>query len=129
MVPAGNVHLLEHLGHHQSQGCSVDALAAWIVGDTDDFGLVRIVDVQGEIVSREHPVEGFGSETVERDSGRCNLALQLLEGLVLDGIHEGIALDLQLRVLLEDLEDIAVILAHQLDQVREGAVSAPFVNL
>lgn len=128
MLPARDIDDLEELGHKHRERRSIDRLPAWIVTYTDNLGLIRVVDIQGEIVPRKCPVQCFGSEAVERHAGGGNLALQLLEGLVLDGIGKGVALHLQLVELLHHSEDFPVILSHQLNQMREGAVFAVLVD-
>ena len=129
MALSRDIDNFEELGHQHGQRGPIYTLAAGIVTHADNLGFLRIVDIQREIVPGERPVKGFGSETVQRDTSRCNLSLQLLQRLVADGIGKGIALDFQLFVFAEDCEHIPVILAHQLNQVRKGAVDAAFVNL
>ena len=129
MAFPGHIDNLEKLAHQHCQRSSIHALAPGIVAHTDDFWLVRVVDIQREIIPRKRPVEGFRGKSVQRNAGRSYLALQLFERLVLDGIGKGVALDFQLVELLQNLKYRAVILPHEFNQMREGAVAATVVNL
>ena len=90
--------------------------------------MLGVVNLKVEIVPGERPVQRLGCKAVERDAGRCNLALQLLEGLVGNGVLEGIPLDVQFLVFLHQQEDVLVVLPHQLNQMRERTVAAALID-
>ena len=90
--------------------------------------MLRVVDLQGEIVPGERPVQGFGDKAVEWHTGRCNLALQLLEGPVRYGVLKSVALHVQFRIALHNQQHVLVVLPHQLDEVRKCAILAALVD-
>ena len=128
VLPAGDIDDLEQLAHQHGQRGAIDRLAPGIVAYADNLGLLRVIDVQREIVPGKRPVQGFGGKAVERHASRCNLPLELFERLVLDGIGKCVPLHLQLVEILHHVEHLTVILPHQLNQMREGAVDAAFID-
>ena len=119
---------LHDAGVVQSQRRPVDALTVGIVADYQHFRLFGIVDVEGEIVRRHHPVESRGNHAGKRDLGTGNLPLQLLHRRGFPCVHEGRKVVLQLRVRGEDGENVGVLAVQELDGMGKGAILAVLVD-
>ena len=112
----------------QSQRRPVDALTVGVVTDYEHLRLFGIVDVEGEIVRRHHPVERRGDHAGKRYLGTGYLPLQLLHRRGFPCVHEGRKVVLQLRVRGEDGENVGVLAVQELDGMGEGAILAVLVD-
>ena len=119
---------LHDAGVVQSQRRPINALTVGIVTDYQHFRLFGIVDVEGEIVRRHHPVERRGNHAGKRDFRRSYLPLQLLHRRGFPCVHEGRKVVLQLRVRGEDGENVGVLAVQELDGMGEGAIPAVLVD-
>ena len=119
---------LHDAGVVQSQRRPVDALTVGIVTDYEHFRLFGIVDVEGEIVRRHHPIESRGNHAGKRYLGTGNLPLQLLHRRGFPCVHEGRKVVLQLRVRGEDGENVGVLAVQELNGMGEGAILAVLVD-
>ena len=119
---------LHDAGVVQSQRRPVDALTVRIVADYEHLRLFGIVDVEGEIVRRHHPVERRGNHAGKRDLGTGNLPLQLLHRRGFPCVHKGRKVVLQLRVRGEDGENVGVLAVQELDGMGKGAILAVLVD-
>ena len=119
---------LHDTGVVQSQRRPVDALTVGIIADYEHFRLFGIVDVEGEIVRRHHPVERRGDHAGKRYLGTGNLPLQLLHRRGLPCVHEGRKVVLQLRVRGQDGENVGVLAVQELNGMGKGAIPAVLVD-
>lgn len=119
---------LDNAGVVQSQSRPVDALTVGIVADYQHFRLFGIVDVEGEIVRRHHPVESRGDHAGKRYLGTGNLPLQLLHRRAFPCVHEGRKVVLKLRVRGQDGENVGILAVQELDGMGEGAILAVLVD-
>ena len=119
---------LHDTGVVQSQRRPVNALPVGIVADYQHFRFFGIVDVEGEIVRRHHPVERRGNHAGKRYLGTGNLPLQLLHRRGFPCVHEGRKVILQLRVRGEDGENVGVLAVQELDGMGKGAILAVLVD-
>ena len=119
---------LHDAGVVQSQRRPVDALTVGIVTDYKHFRFFGIVDVEGEIVRRHHPVERRGNHAGKRYLGTGNLPLQLLHRRAFPCVHEGRKVVLKLRVRGQDGENVGILAVQELDGMGEGAILAVLVD-
>ena len=120
--------IFDNAGVVQSQSRPVDALTVGIVADYQHFRLFGIVDVEGEIVRRHHPVESRGDHAGKRYLGTGNLPLQLLHRRAFPCVHEGRKVVLKLRVRGQDGENVGILAVQELDGMGEGAILAVLVD-
>ena len=73
----------------ESESRRVNILAVRVVAYAKYLGLVGIIDVEGEVIARHHPVELGRDHARERYLGRGDLALQLVLRPAFPCIHEG----------------------------------------
>ena len=119
---------LEHPGGIQSDAGTVDDLPVRIIADTEYLRILRIIDVQIEVVSCEDPVEVSGSELGQRDSRAGDHTLKLVVGTGFKGICEGGYLGLHIRIGDKHGDDLPVVLVKELDGMRERTVSAVLMS-
>ena len=96
--------------------------------DYQHFRLFGIVDVEGEIVRRHHPIESRGNHAGKRYLGTGNLPLQLLHRRGFPCVHKGRKVVLQLRIRGEDRENVGVLAVQELDGMGKGAILAVLVD-
>ena len=59
----------------KSKCCRVDVLSVGVVAHDEDLGLMRVIDVEGEVIASHYPVECWGYHTREWDLCRGDLSL------------------------------------------------------
>ena len=85
-----------------------DLLLFGVVGDNKVAGTVSVGNLQVEVVAGEHPVSLWGNKTGGIDTERTHHTLKLVVGLVLVGTLERCHEGHDLRVLHENVKDLAV---------------------
>ena len=122
------VHHLDDTGVVQPQGRRIDVLPVRVVAYAQYLWLIRVIDIQREVVPAHDPVERGADHARERDLGTCDLALELLHRPAFPGVHERREVVLQLPVRGQDGEYVRVGLVQQLDGVGEGTVLPVLVD-
>ena len=118
---------LEHAGGKERQSRSVDGLPVRIITHTKDLRMLWIVDIESEVISRQHPVEAWRDELVQRYLCTGYLSLKLVLCTTLERIGKRLDLRLQLRVAGQYGEHLLVVLRHEFNHMREGTVLAVFI--
>ncbi len=100
LEPVLLVDQLDSPGNVEGEHRPVHLLLERVVAQADELGGLRVVEVQREVVAREHVVELRGDEPGHADLGAGDLPLELVHGLLLEGGDEGVDehLDLGLRL-------------------------------
>ena len=89
---------LEHAGSKQGQCSTVDGLSVRVVSHTEYLRMLRIIDIQREVVTSQHPVKTRRDELIQRYLSTCDLSLQLILGATLQRIGERLDFRLKFRI-------------------------------
>lgn len=129
LVLSGYVDHIEELLCNKGYGCSIDELIVRIVSDAEYLRSGRVIDLERKVVAAHHPVESRRYELDDRHLSSRQLTLELFLRSSLVRSHERSHMALHLRIACQDRKHFLVVLAHQLDHMREGTVDAALVYL